>query len=74
MLNSCLPFESLLEEDDDFRAVDIFCWTKEMSLDGYILANQGFETMRQTLMMVTSSSMMVQMVAGMRLKVTSSGW
>ena len=74
VLKCSFSFESLLEEDDDFLAVESFCWTKEMSLDGYILANQGLETIKQTLMMVTSSSIMVHMVAGIRVKVTSAGW
>ncbi len=41
------------------------CFIKSISFDGYSFTSHGRETMRQALIMVTSDSMIVQIVAGM---------
>ena len=57
-------FLSLLHED--LRIDDFLSQIKLISLAGYNLKNQGLETIRQALMIVTSDSMIVHMVAGIR--------
>ena len=49
--------------DEALRIEDVFSRIREMSLEGYILRSHGLDTMRHTEMMVTSDSMIVQMVA-----------
>lgn len=55
------------ERSDDFFVdfLDGISFMRLTNFDGYSFMNHGRETMRQTLTMVTSPSMIVQIVAGM---------
>ena len=53
-----------LSLDEDLQINDLLSRIKLINLEGYSLSSQGLETIRQALMIVTSDSMIVQMVAG----------
>ena len=55
------------ERPDEFLVdlLDGISFIMLINFDGYNFMNHGRETMRQTLMMVTSDSTIVQIVAGM---------
>ena len=64
LLSEAEVFLSLLVED--LRTDDVFSRIRLISVEGYSLRSQGLETMRQALMIVTSDSMIVHTVAGIR--------
>ena len=54
---------------EDLRIDDFHFRIRLISLDGYSLRSQGLETIRQALMIVTSDSIIVHMVVGIRLSI-----